>query len=90
MVVSIGYVNAIVEIYVLFLVVFYEIINEKTYSCGCQSSPLVDLTGQSFGEWKVLKLNKEKSKNQHAYWICQCSCGTIHSIEGRTLRNFHS
>lgn len=62
----------------------------KTYSCGCQSSPLIDLTGQSFGEWKVLKLDKENSKNQHAYWICQCSCGTIRSIEGRTLRNFHS
>lgn len=34
-----------------------------------------DLTGQTFGLWKVIELNKELSKQKgSSYWICECSC----------------
>ena len=39
-------------------------------SCGAQTQ---DLTGQRFTHLKVI--NYEGSKNQQAYWRCQCSCG---------------
>lgn len=47
-------------------------------------SKLLDLTGQHFGRWTVLK--RDFSKKGTAYWICQCKCGTIKSVCGSSLR----
>lgn len=67
----------------------------NTKSCGCllkenglkQSQLRIkDLSGQQFGKWKVLNLDETKQKG-HKHWICQCSCGTIRSVDGNTLRN---
>lgn len=52
-------------------------------------SKLVDLTGMKIGRWTVLKRdeNKDKTlKNKSAYWVCQCECGRIESVNGSNLR----
>lgn len=46
---------------------------------------LIDLTGQKFGEWTVLRLDDTKVTH-HAYWICKCSCGNELSISGTSLK----
>ena len=48
-------------------------------------SKLVDLTGQKFGRWKVIK--RDISKKGSAYWICKCECGTERSVCGSSLRS---
>lgn len=52
-------------------------------SCGCKSNnTFIDLTGKTFGEWTVLNIDEHNRKR----WICQCSCGTIKSVDGHELR----
>ena len=67
----------------------------NTKSCGCLQKKVVlqtaknriqDLTNQRFGKWLVLKIDDKHTKG-HKYWICQCDCGTIRSVDGNTLRN---
>ena len=65
--------------------------NNNTKSCGClRSRPkgidYQDLTNKKFGKWTVLKLDNKKNEG-HKYWICECECGTIRSVDGNTLRN---
>ena len=47
----------------------------------------IDLTGQHFGEWTVLRKSDKKTANRQTYWVCQCSCGTIRDVCGGNLRN---
>ena len=49
---------------------------------------LIDLTGQDFGLWHVLK-RAENNKTGHAIWLCQCmGCGeTIKPVDGTHLRS---
>lgn len=66
-------------------------------SCGClmkqKTSKLnkKDLSGQSFGKWKVIRedLEAERGSGKHIKWICECQCEhhTIASIPGNRLRN---
>ena len=48
-------------------------------------SKLMDLTGQKFGRWEVIK--RDMSKKGTAYWICKCECGTERSVCGSSLRS---
>lgn len=41
----------------------------------------IDLTGKQFGDWTVLKRDESKAR----YWICQCKCGVISSVNGYSL-----
>lgn len=59
----------------------------KTYSCGCQNK-IEDLTNKVFGEWIVLK--QDTNHNREIYWICQCSCGNIKSVSGKSLKDSRS
>ena len=64
----------------------------RTKSCGCLNKEktserfLIDLSNHKYGRLTVLKrdLNKDKDK---PYWICQCECGNIKSIQGSCLRS---
>lgn len=49
-------------------------------------SRLIDLTGQQFGRWTVLKRDT-KGKFKEPHWVCQCTCGTIKSVQGTSLRS---
>lgn len=51
---------------------------------------LKDLTGQQFGQWTVLYRDTDWDKIRKNYsvkWICQCSCGTIRSVQANNLLN---
>lgn len=47
-----------------------------------------DLTGQVFGEWKVLKLSEYRKENN--FWFCECSCGKVHEVSSASLLHGHS
>lgn len=49
----------------------------------------IDLTGQTFGKWTVIKCSEIKKNNQ-IYWVCQCECGTVRDVNGNSLRLGHS
>ena len=40
----------------------------------------IDITGNTYGYWKVLKLDEERSNTRRKYYICECQCGTIKSV----------
>lgn len=49
-------------------------------------SKLIDMTGQDFGYWHVIK-RAENSPRGEAYWLCQCGkCGIIKPVKGTHLR----
>lgn len=50
---------------------------------------LIDLTGQKYGKWTVIKRDKGCSAN-HAKWICECECGETRSVTGNALRRGES
>lgn len=53
-------------------------------------SKLIDLTGQDFGYWHVIKRGQNNSRGQ-ARWICQCTaCGKIKEVAGGHLRSGRS
>lgn len=47
----------------------------------CGHTKLIDLTGQTFGEWTVLQYAGKM------YWNCRCSCGVEREVLGNHLRN---
>lgn len=61
----------------------YSLTNGKSTGCGHDTNKqFIDLTGKTFGDWKVLEYNKQTLR-----WICQCSCDKIAELTGYQLRN---
>ena len=65
-----------------------------TQSCGClqkervSNASIKDLKGQKFGRLTVLEKDIiKKSKAGDIYWLCQCECGNIVSINDSNLRS---
>lgn len=60
-----------------------DLVNERSKSCGHDNNRLIDLTGQKFGEWTVLR------HVGYGVWECQCSCKdhTIRNIRHTELLN---
>lgn len=51
-------------------------------------SKLIDLTGQNFNNWTVIRKSYSKPKNQNrTYWICECKCGKIKSVYANSLKS---
>lgn len=48
------------------------------------STRSIDLTGQQFGKWKVLRY--AGSKKCTVYFVCECACGTVKDVKGASLR----
>ena len=44
----------------------------------------IDITGQRFG--KVVVLRYSRTEEKRTQWICQCDCGQVKEITGRSLR----
>lgn len=59
----------------------FDLVNNKSRSCGHDTTAFQDLTGKTFGELKVL------NRNEDGTWKCQCSCGKIVNKDGKYLRN---
>ena len=47
-------------------------------------SKIIDIVGQKFGYLTVLR--RDTSRKNRVYWICQCDCGNIVSVESYPLR----
>ena len=43
-----------------------------------------DLTREQFGKWTVLK-RSGTNREGRATWLCQCECGTIREVVGKSL-----
>lgn len=43
-----------------------------------------DLTGRTFGKWKVLE--KSQKRGSHDYYLCECECGKIKEVSGYNLK----
>lgn len=52
-------------------------------STACSKECSNSLIGLTFGEWTVLKIDKNKPR----HYICQCNCGTIRSVFKGSLKN---
>ena len=51
----------------------------------------LNLIGQKFGKSLVLEQDIQKSKEKHrSYWICQCDCGNLVSINGSKMKSGHT
>lgn len=50
-------------------------------------SRLIDLTGQKFGRWTVIKLSKMLNARGGPLWLCRCDCGTKSRVEPQSLRS---
>jgi hypothetical protein len=49
-------------------------------------SALVDITGQRFGRWTVLRRCPRRDNQRHTFWVCRCDCGTEREVVGCNLR----
>jgi hypothetical protein len=49
------------------------------------SRKFINLTGEHYGRWTVLK--RAPNRGRYIYWKCQCECGTIKEISRCNLRN---
>lgn len=58
--------------------------NGKKYTIGPKGGRVIDLTGQKYNRWTVLKLLPYDLP--HTYWLCQCDCGTLREVEGYNLK----
>ena len=79
-----------------FIATTTEINKGTRKSCGCMKSKLLseahlqDLTGQQFGKLTVLRRDFDHPQNGQkvrTYWVCQCECGNVVSIERTHLVN---
>ena len=61
------------------LVLTHHLIRGNSRSCG--HTKIIDLTGKTFGEFKVLKYTG------NGKWLCKCSCGKEAEVFGYNLRN---
>jgi len=47
----------------------------------------IDLTGQKFGRWMVIKRSYPNSKWGQPRYLCKCNCGKEKVVDGRDLKN---
>lgn len=49
---------------------------------------VIDLVGQKFGRWTVIKRvpKPEGNSSRSAFWLCRCECGTEKVVSGNVLR----
>lgn len=47
----------------------------------------LDLTGQRFGRWTVLRRADHNNQFNKVLWVCRCDCGNEAEVPAATLRN---
>jgi len=47
----------------------------------------IDMRGKKIGRLTVVKEANERSKEKRVCWTCQCKCGNIIDVDGKSLRN---
>lgn len=61
-------------------------LNDYAKRVGKRGRNIIDLAGQRFGSWTVIKLGKTPPNRKGAYWLCLCDCGTEAVVNGSALR----
>lgn len=61
----------------------------KTHSCGCLQKKKVskDLTGNNYGNLKVIKKTKLRDSSGCVVWKCKCKCGNLCLVSSTNLIN---
>jgi len=49
-------------------------------------TPLNDLTGKTFGKWKIIQRAKDRY-GYRTYWLCKCECGREKEVSSQTLKD---
>ena len=49
---------------------------------------MIDLTGQRFGKWTVIRFDHRKDSQY--YWLCHCDCGTERAVKAGALTSGRS
>lgn len=66
-----------------------ELIQEKRKTCGCSNpNKDIDLTNKKFNALYIKKLDKIKKGKR--YWVCECNCGNIISVDTNSLISGHT
>ncbi|MBR1455049.1 MAG: hypothetical protein IJ593_10485 [Lachnospiraceae bacterium] len=67
----------------------YQLKNGLSKSCGHDTTGFKDLTGMTFGRWKVLHKAVNQPQVGTTMWTCQCKCEnkTIADVSGHLLRS---
>lgn len=47
---------------------------------------LINMTGQRWGKWTILRLAPSNPERPEAIWLCRCECGTEQPVSGVRLR----
>uniref|UniRef100_A0A6H2A4R9 Putative HNH endonuclease n=1 Tax=viral metagenome TaxID=1070528 RepID=A0A6H2A4R9_9ZZZZ len=47
---------------------------------------LIDLTGQKFKRWTVIKRVYPNTNDNKAKWLCKCKCGVERAVSGHNLK----
>ena len=60
----------------------------KSKSCGCKPKNFINLTGQKFNHWTVIK-QVESNNRGDSQWLCECDCEnhTQKIVKGKNLRD---
>lgn len=48
---------------------------------------LIDISGETYGHWVVLRKAPRTSTKQEATWVCRCVCGTEKIVKSSRLRD---
>lgn len=70
------------------LITAYALKSGSSKSCGHSTTGFQDLTGQQFGNWKVLHKSDIQMQGGSTMWTCECQCKnhTIRDISSYDLR----
>lgn len=73
----------------VFIIISFICYNYQTYDIAKSEEmielKMIDLTGKTFGEFKVIKISEKVSKSNNLIWNCKCSCGNIRDVIGTDL-----
>ena len=50
------------------------------------STKAIDLTGQTFGAWTVIRRDSAVKRKGQARWLCRCACGAERTVRSCSLR----
>ncbi len=53
---------------------------------GTPSKRLIDITGQQFGRWTVIRRAENSCAGRQTAWLCRCECGNEKVVTGFLLR----
>ena len=52
-----------------------------------RGAKIIDLSGQVFGRWSVVKSSSARGLDRGVLWECVCSCGNIKEVSSNSLRS---